>query len=168
MCKVFDKGESEVLQVFKVSEIAEKIGKTKNSVYKKTDRLKVELKPHRKKLNGVIYYDEEGFEIIKKSYGETKVETPHGESKQQDSNDKYVELLLLEKDRQISQLTKQLEEKDKALIKALDIADRTQHLLAIEKQHVLQLQEPPVKKSFWDRFKKSQPNENWGTDGEEL
>ncbi len=146
--------------MFNVSEIAEKIGKTKNSVYKKTNKLKVELKPHKKKLNGVVYYDEKGFEIIKNSYGETVVETINGETEQQITTDKYIELLLSEKERQIIQLTKQLEDKNNALIKALDIADRTQHLLAIEKQHVLQLQEPPVKKSFWDRFKKSQTNEN--------
>lgn len=146
--------------MFNVSKIAEKIGKTKNSVYKKTNKLKVELKPHKKKLNGVVYYDEKGFEIIKNSYGETVVETINGETEQQITTDKYIELLLSEKERQIIQLTKQLEDKNNALIKALDIADRTQHLLAIEKQHVLQLQEPPVKKSFWDRFKKSQTNEN--------
>ena len=146
--------------MFNVSEITEKIGKTKNSVYKKTNKLKVELKPHKKKLNGVVYYDEKGFEIIKNSYGETVVETINGETEQQITTDKYIELLLSEKERQIIQLTKQLEDKNNALIKALDIADRTQHLLAIEKQHVLQLQEPPVKKSFWDRFKKSQTNEN--------
>ena len=146
--------------MFNVSEITEKIGKTKNSVYKKTNKLKVELKPHKKKLNGVVYYDEKGFEIIKNSYGETVVETINGETEQQITTDKYIELLLSEKERQIIQLTKQLEDKNNALIKALDIADRTQHLLAIEKQHVLQLQEPPVKKSFWDRLKKSQTNEN--------
>lgn len=161
MCKGFDNGESEGFQVFKVSEIAEKLGKTKNSVYKKTNRLKLELKPHRKKLNGVIYYDEEGFDIIRKSYGEPKVAIEKGESRQQNEKDKYIELLLSEKDKQISQLTKQLAEREKSLEKALELTNQTQHLLAIEKQLVLQLQEPQPKKSFWDKFKKSKSNSSW-------
>ena len=45
------------------------------------------------------------------------------------------------------------------LAKALEVADKTQHLLAMEKQIVLQLQEPPMKKSFWDRFKKGDLDE---------
>ena len=147
--------------MFKVSEIAEKIGKSKTSVYKKVNGLKGELKPYRKKINGVIYFDTEGFEIIKASYREPQKAKVQGESRLNYSEDKLLNLLLSEKDKQISHLIEQLANKEKSLEKALELANQTQHLLAIEKQHVLQLQEPPIKKSFWDRFKKSQFNENW-------
>lgn len=50
--------------MFKVSDIVEKTGKSKTSVYRKISKLKTELKPHKKTLNGVIYYDEEGLKII--------------------------------------------------------------------------------------------------------
>jgi len=149
--------------VFKVSEIAEKLGKTRDSVYKKSNRLKVELKPHKKKLNGLVYYDTEGFEIIKKSFEKAKEATTFVKSNQKDSEDKYLNLLISEKDKQIIQLTEQLANKEKALSKALDLANQTQHLLAIEKQHVLQLQ-APEKKSFWSKFKKSQPNQSWDSE----
>ena len=140
--------------MFKVSEIAEKLGKTRDSVYKKTNRLKVELEPYKEKLKGVIYYNAEGFEIIKESYGIAKEATTFVKSSQKDSEDKYLALLISEKDKQISHLKEELANKEKSLEKVLELANQTQHLLAIEKQHVLQLQEPPIKKSFWDRFKK--------------
>lgn len=144
-----------------MSEIAEKIGKSKTSVYNRISKLKVELKPHKKILNGVIYYDEEGFEIIKDSYSDVS-STFKGVNKTTIKIESdYLNQLLSEKDKRIEELTKQLEYKDKALNKVLDLADRTQHLLAIEKQHVLKLQEPQVRKSFWDRFKRSQPHQSW-------
>jgi hypothetical protein len=142
-----------VLQLFKVSEIAEKLEKTKDSVYKKTNRLKMELKPHKKNLNGLVYYDTEGFEIIKKSYSKAKEATTFVKSSQNDDENKYLHLLLAEKDKQIGHLKEQLSKQEKSLEKVLELANQTQHLLAIEKQHVLQIQEPPVKKKFWDRFK---------------
>jgi len=89
-----------------------------------------------------------------------------GESRLNYSDDKLLNLLLLEKDKQISHLTEQLANKEKSLEKALELANQTQHLLAIEKQHVLQLQEPSTKKSFWDRLKKSHPNQSWDKDNE--
>lgn len=152
-------GESEVFQLFKVSEIAKKLNVSRNSVYKKTSRLKAELKPYRKKLNGVNYFTEDGFKIIENSYNishtfaEVDNNVVNGSQKKYDT---YLDALLLDKDKQISQLTKMLEEKEQALSKALDLAEKTQHLLAIEKQQVLQLQSPEkeiVKKSFWDIFK---------------
>lgn len=107
MYKVFDKGESEVFQVFKVSEIAKKLGKTKDSVYKKSSRLKHELDGHKKKLNGIIYYDEEGFEIIKNSYDIPIVDeepVQSVQSRQHFDDNKYLELLLSEKEKQIEHL----------------------------------------------------------------
>jgi predicted DNA-binding protein YlxM (UPF0122 family) len=151
-----------VLQLFSVSEIAEKLGKTSNSVYKKINRLKVELEPHKQKAKGVIYYDVEGFEIIKDSYREPHKAKVQGESRLNTVDDNLLNLLLLEKDNQISHLKEELAKKDKSLSKALELANQTQHLLAIEKQHVLQLQEPQ-KKSFWDRFRKSKLNEKWNS-----
>jgi DNA-binding transcriptional regulator GbsR (MarR family) len=147
-----------------VSEIAEKLGKSKTSVYKKANLLKIDLKVHKKKLNGVIHYTAEGFDIIRNSYTTSINETSVDNNIETKVNDKYLDLLISEKDEQIIHLKKQLEEKNNALEKALDLANQTQHLLAIEKQHILQLQEPPIKKSFWDRFKKKQPNESWDMD----
>lgn len=141
--------------MFSVSEIAEKLGKTRNSVYKKTNRLKVELMPHKEKLKGVIYYDTEGYEIIKKSYGGPTVSKGQGESRLNDDSNKLLDLLILEKDKQISHLKEELANKEKSLSKALELANQTQHLLAMEKQLILQLQEPPVKKKFWDKLMKN-------------
>lgn len=147
--------------MFKVSEIALKVGKSKTSVYNRISKLKTELKPYKKTLNGVVYYDEEGFEIIKNSYDDISRSFKGVNKPTNNLESDLLDRLLLEKDKRIEELTKQLADKDKALTKALDLADRTQHLLAIEKQHVLKLQEPSIKKSFWDRFKKSQPNSSW-------
>jgi succinate dehydrogenase flavin-adding protein (antitoxin of CptAB toxin-antitoxin module) len=119
------------------------------------------LKLHKKKLNGVIYYDSEGFDIIKNSYIIPLVEEELVKSGKQNEDNNYLELLLSEKDNRIFQLTKNLAEKEKSLAKALELVNQIQQLLAIEKQYVLQLQEPPVKKSFWSNFKRRQPNESW-------
>ncbi len=147
--------------MLKVSEIAEKLGKSKTSVYKNANRLKDELKPHKKKYNGVIHYTLEGYEILKKSFDTLIIETKVETNSIKPMKDKYLEMLLLDKDDRIKQLKEQLEEKDKLFAKALELVDQTQQLLAIEKQYVLQLQETPVKKSFWSNFKKKQPSESW-------
>lgn len=150
--------------MFKVSEIAEKIGKSKTSVYNRISKLKVELKPYKKTLNGVIYYDEEGFEIIKKSYDDVSRSFKGGNKPTNNLESDLLDRLLTEKDKRIEELKKQLEDKDKALTKALDLADRTQHLLAMEKkekQMLLELPQEPVRKSIWNIFKKSQPNSSW-------
>jgi predicted nucleic acid-binding protein len=152
-----------------VSEIAEKIGKSKTSVYNRINKLKVELKPYQKTLNGVIYYDEEGFEIIKNSYENVSSSFKGVNKPTNNLESDLLDCLLSEKDKRIEELKKQLEDKDKALTKALDLADRTQHLLAMEKkekQMLLELPQEPVRKSIWNIFKKSQPNSSWDSEKE--
>ena len=155
-----------MLQVFKVSDIAIKLGKSKTSVYNRISKLKIELKPYKKTLNGVVHYDEEGFEIIKNSYSDVSRSFKGVNKPTNNLESNALNLLMLEKDKQIERLEKQLEyqsilleKKEESLAKALEVADKTQHLLAMEKQIVLQLQEPPMKKSFWDRFKKGDLDE---------
>lgn len=140
--------------MFSVSEIAEKLGKTRNSVYKKTSRLKVELKPYKKKLNGVIYYDVEGLNIIRESYGKPILAKAEGESRLNHVDDKYLDLLLLEKDEQIKHLKEQLKEKGKSLEQAMKLVENNQVLLLQKEDKILMLESSSEKKSFWDRFKK--------------
>lgn len=54
--------------MFKVVEIAEKLGVSKVSVYNKIKQYNKELKPHLSKLKGVTYIDKQGFKIIKESF----------------------------------------------------------------------------------------------------
>ncbi len=142
--------------MFKVSEIAGKLGKTKDSVYKKSSRLKSELKGHKKKLNGVIYYDTEGYEIIKNSYATPIIETEHVKSRQHDGDDKYLNLLLSEKDKQIGHLKAQLAKQEKSLEQAMELVKNNQVLLLQSQERVLMLETSPSdeKKSFWSKFKK--------------
>jgi transcriptional antiterminator len=148
------------LQLIKISEIAKELNVSKTAVYKKIDKLKPSFNKYIKTYKGVKHVTTEGFDVLKKAFGvSTKVETV-----ETIGLNEITKLLLTEKDKHIEQLTKQLANKEKALSKALDLANQTQHLLAIEKQQVLQLQ-APEKKSFWSKFKKSQPNQSWDSEG---
>lgn len=144
--------------MFKVSEIAEKIGKSKTSVYKKANGLKGELKPYRKTVNGVIYFDTEGFEIIKNSYGELINDNQDEKTSLNHVDDKYLNLLLSEKDEQIKHLKEQLKEKDKLLEQAMKLVENNQVLLLQKEDKILMLESSSEKKSFWERFKKNQTN----------
>lgn len=145
-----------MLQLFKVSEIAEKLGKSKTSVYKKTNKFKADLEPHRKKLNGVIYYNVEGFDIIKNSFAEPIIETRVETNALNNVDDKYLDLLLSEKDEQIKHLKEQLKEKDKSLEQAMELVKNNQVLLLQSQERVLMLETPTEKKSFWDKWRKEQ------------
>jgi hypothetical protein len=136
-----------------VSEIAEKIGKSKTSVYKKVNGLKGELKPFRKKVNGVIYFDTEGFEIIKNSYGEVIIDNQVERTSLNHVDDKYLDLLLSEKDEQIKHLKEQLKEKGKSLDQAMKLVENNQVLLLQKEDKILMLESSSEKKSFWDKFK---------------
>ena len=140
-----------MLQLFKVSEIAEKLGKSKTAIYKKSNKFKVELEPHRKKLNGVVYYDSDGFDIIKNSFSEPIIETK-GLNYQ---DDKYMNLLLSEKDEQIKHLKEQLKEKENSLNTALELVKNNQVLLLHSQERVAMLESPIENKSFWSKFKKN-------------
>ena len=98
-----------MLQVFKVSDIAEKVGKSKTSVYSRISKLKTELKPYKKTLNGVVHYDEEGFEIIKNSYSDVSRSFKGVNKPTNNLESNALNLLMLEKDKQIERLEKQLE-----------------------------------------------------------
>jgi len=151
--------------LFKVSEIADEIGKSKTSVYKKVNGLKGELKPFRKKVNGVIYFDTEGFEIIKNSYSEVIIDNQVERTSLNHVDDKYLDLLLSEKDEQIKHLKEQLKEKDKSLEQAMKLVENNQVLLLQKEDKILKLESSSEKKSFWSKFKKSQPNQSWDYEG---
>ncbi len=125
-------------------------------MYKKTNRLKVELKPHKEKVKGVFYYDTEGFEIIKSSYGEYEKAKAQGENRLNYSEDKLLNLLLSEKDKQISHLTEQLSKQEKVLEQAMKLVENNQVLLLQSQERVLMLETSTgdEKKSFWSKFKK--------------
>lgn len=141
--------------MLKVSEIADKIGKSKTSVYKKVNGLKGELKPYRKKVNGVIYFDTEGFEIIKNSYVEVIIDNQVERTSLNHVDDKYLDLLLSDKDEQIKHLKEQLEDKDRRLEQAMELVKNNQVLLLQSQDRVLMLETSPndEKKSFWSKFK---------------
>ena len=145
--------------MFKVSEIAEEIGKSKTSVYKKVSELKGELKPFKKKVNGVIHFDAEGFEIIKNSYGEVIIDNRVERTSLNHVDDKYLDLLLSEKDEQIKHLKEQLKEKDKSLEQAMKLVENNQVLLLQKEDKILRLESYTEKKSFWDKFKSDKRGE---------
>ena len=144
--------------MFKVSEMATELGKSKTSVYKKTNTLKGILKPHQKKVNGVIHYTTEGFKIIKDSYGVPIIETMVDDIGLNKVNDKYLGMLLSEKDEQIKHLKEQLKDKDRSLEQAMELVKNNQVLLLQSQDRVLMLETSSIdeKKSFWSKFKKGQ------------
>ena len=144
----------------KVSWMANELSKSKTSIYKKTNTLKDVLKPYKKKLNGVIYYTTEGFEIIKNSYSIPIIETEVDDNTPNQIDDKYINLLLSDKDEQIKHLKEQLKEKDKSIEQAMELVKNNQVLLLQSQERVLMLEtsSSEEKKSFWSKFKKSQPN----------
>lgn len=59
--------------MFKVIEVANQLGVSKVTVYKKMDIYKKELKGHVKKVKGITFLDEEAYEMIKRSLIENGV-----------------------------------------------------------------------------------------------
>jgi hypothetical protein len=141
--------------MLKVSEIAKKLGKSKTAVYKNANRLKDELKPHKKKHNGVIHYTLEGYEILKRSFDVSIIETKVETNSIKPIDNKYLDLLLSDKEKQIKHLKEQLKEKDKLLEQSMELVKNNQILLLQSKEKILMLESPTEKKSFWSKFKKN-------------
>lgn len=59
--------------MFKVIEVANQLGVSKVTVYKKMELFKKELKGHVKKVKSITYLDEEAFDLIKRSLIENGV-----------------------------------------------------------------------------------------------
>lgn len=59
--------------MFKVIEVANQLGVSKVTVYKKMELYKKELKGHIKKIKSITYLDDEAFELIKRSLIENGV-----------------------------------------------------------------------------------------------
>ncbi len=59
--------------MFKVIEVANQLGVSKVTVYKKMDIYKKELKGHIKKVKGITFLDQEAYELIKRSLIENGV-----------------------------------------------------------------------------------------------
>lgn len=59
--------------LFKVIEVANQLGVSKVTVYKKMELYKKELKGHIKKVKSITYLDDEAFELIKRSLIENGV-----------------------------------------------------------------------------------------------
>lgn len=59
--------------MFKVIEVANQLGVSKVTVYKKMEIYKKELKGHVKKVKGITFLDHEAFELIRKSLIENGV-----------------------------------------------------------------------------------------------
>jgi hypothetical protein len=68
-------------------------------------------------------------------------------------DDKYLDLLLSEKDEQIKHLKEQLKQKDKSLEQAMKLVENNQVLLLQKEDKILRLKSSSEKKSFWDKFK---------------
>jgi len=143
-------GKGQVLQLFKVSDVVEKTGKSKTSVYRKISKLKTELKPHKKTLNGVIYYDEEGLKIIAESFGLSH-NVDKGGNQCGNADSKALEMA----ESMIKLLENQLAEKDKQIAQLIKQNDQSQHLLLNEqkeKQLLLDVKDQYENQTFIDRL----------------
>lgn len=107
--------------MFKVSEVAEKLGVSKVSVYNRVNQNKEMFKPHLKKVKSVTYIDNKGFEMLKKLFSkdnsfttlQDEVKTLYNEPETQDFS-MYIEFKQVYEER-INDLKEQVEElkKDK-------------------------------------------------------
>lgn len=164
----------------KVSEVAEILGVSRKTIYRKIDQLSLKKKGFVTKRDSVTMIATEGIEAIKEALKPvTEPVTPvtieylqqfstvtHGALQ---SKIELLEKQLADKDLQIKELKKDKDELRRNNDQLVQMNQNTQNLLAMEKkekQLLLELPQEPVRKSIWNIFRKSQPNSSWGNEGE--
>lgn len=150
----------------KIAEVAELLGVSKKTIYRRVDSLSLIDKGHVKVVGKEKDVDLEGVELIRLSVdsGLTKDKTKDNftvdtvttledhaiesyKSMLKEQKELY-ERLLLEKDSLIDDLRK---DKDRLM----QMQENSQVLLGREQEKILLLEESVEKKSFWSRFKKN-------------
>lgn len=135
-----------------VLEISEKLGVSKQTVYRYFNNFNRVLKPHVKVRNGSKHLTREGFVLLCELTGNEKIvkmaETKTPESIASVPIEQY-ELL----SQHVKMLEKQLEISQKNLEDEKRLHANTQELLLISQKQVVLLNEPdPKKKTFWEKF----------------
>lgn len=127
-----------------IREIAEMVGVSKTAIY---SLIKAHSIPTVKE-NGLTHVDEDGLSLILAHYASAQHETVKDIIQDSPNDDSKVENAMV-----IDILEKQLDEKQEVIRGLLQALANEQQLRAVplisEKQEVA-----PVKKSFWDKFKK--------------
>lgn len=158
--------------MYKVVEIAGKLGKSKTAIYNKLNENPGLFKGHISKVESIRMIDNEGLEILKELFNlkevESEVETQlETESLKFNNTNGLIEVETLVSE--LKDRIKYLEDESKETRELLKIQSKQlenfQVLLLNEqkKNHLLESQGEEVavtedkKKSFWDRFKKK-----WG------
>jgi len=163
--------------MYRVSEIAEKLGKSRAAVYKNIKTLKPSLSKYETKRKGVIYYNDKGFDLIANSFSSTLLDEKvdslvDNNSVDNNSNldiekafrhvvnakDETIKMLenqLKVRDNQLKIKDEQLREKDKQVSQLIKQNDQAQHLLLNEqkeKQLLLGVKDQYEKQTFIDRL----------------
>lgn len=144
--------------MYRVIEVAEKLGKSRTAIYDKLNNNKGLFKDHLKKVEGVRHIDNEGVEILKELFG-LKVEHGTKQEEQQGENvSSSMDLLIKEMQSRINYLEKQNEDTMQILKDQTKQLENFQVLLLNEQNKLLSYTEKP-KKSWLDRFRKQQNEE---------
>lgn len=161
----------------RVAEVAELLKVSKKTVYRKIQKLDLTSKGHVEQLGQTKNIDSEGVELIRLSLVNGRVKDMSNANVTIESvtriEDHAIESykLLLEEQKELYE--KLIQEKDRLIDdlkrdkdRLMQMQENNQVLLKLEQEKNLLLQEPKMKKSFLDRFKKSQPNPNWDNNSE--
>jgi hypothetical protein len=139
--------------MYKIVEVAEKLGKSKTAIYNKLNENQGLFKQHLKKIENVKVLDDDGIDILKDLFGlnevETNVET--GSSNPSSANDSsHIEKLISELESRI----KYLEEENKENRKLLNNQSKQ-----LENFQILLLNEQKKNKLLEDNIEEDQNQE---------
>ena len=128
--------------MFKVIEVANQLGVSKVTVYKKMEIYKKDLKGHVKKVKGITFLDQEAFEIIRKSLIE------NGVIKDENLSPELIEayqLKLKEKYSRMADMSKRVLKAKKDNVNDLELVCEFLNIQVTMKQHMLSQKEEQLK-----------------------
>ena len=143
--------------MYKIVEVAEKLGKSKTAIYNKLNENQGLFKPHLKKVKNIKALDDEGVEILKNLFGlnEVEINVETGSDNPSSAKDSsYIERLVSELENRI----KYLEEENKENRKLLNNQSKQ-----LENFQILLLNEQKKNKLLEDNIEEDQNQEKSST-----
>jgi len=141
------------MKKLKVSQVAKMVGASVATVYRKINSCET-VKNHLTKEKGCLYLDEEGFEVLKKSF--QKEEPPAGNSETE-----YLKKLLEQQQSTIQELiSRQADERvraDTIIMKLSNDLGSVRNLLEEAKKPIPLLSEPPKPVPVWEPERPKNP-----------
>lgn len=146
-----------------ISQIAKELGVTRQAVHKKIKQepLSTSLQQFTSTVDGVVYIDVDGLNLLKQAFGKDRPSTKFTpvDSNKFTAVDTQVDTRLTDVladtvallNEQLEAKDKQLAEKDKQIAELLKLNNQQQQLLLIEQQKSLPAPEPERKRWFFFR-----------------